>query len=127
MLAILKDAAIRPTLFSWFGAIPRNEIESWLELSGLRVPDDVRKLWTVTGGGDLFDEGETLLHPTGVRSSEPCFNEGTDFVDSVNQLCMTKDYQRTTSSSTMVPSRQRCPVRFWNKKCVGLNRSIVSV
>lgn len=90
MLAILKDAAARPELFGWFGPIAKNEIDSWLKRSNLRVPDDVRELWVVTGGGDFFDEGETLLRPTGVRSSEPYFIEGTDFMDSANQFRISK-------------------------------------
>jgi hypothetical protein len=90
MLAILKDAAARPELFDWFGPIARNEIDSWLKRSNLRVPDDVRELWTETGGGDFFDEGETLLRPTAVRSSEPYFIESTDFINSADQFCISK-------------------------------------
>src|SRR5580704_5494527 len=90
MLAILKDAAARPELFGWFGPIARNEIDSWLKRSNLRVPDDVRELWTETGGGDFFDEGETLLRPTAVRSSEPYFIESTDFINSADQFCISK-------------------------------------
>jgi hypothetical protein len=86
MLAILKDAAARPELFGWFGPIASHDIDSWLKQSNLRVPDDVRELWAVTGGGDFFDEGETLLRPTEVQSSEPYFIESTDFIDLVNQF-----------------------------------------
>jgi hypothetical protein len=86
MLAILKDAAARPELFGWFGPIASHDIDSWLKESNLRVPDDVRELWAVTGGGDFFDEGETLLRPTEVQSSEPYFIESTDFIDLVNQF-----------------------------------------
>jgi len=85
MLAILKDAAARPELFGWFGPIAIHEIDCWLKQSNLRVPDDVRELWGVTGGGDFFDEGETLLRPTAIQSSEPYFIESTDFIDSANQ------------------------------------------
>lgn len=56
----------------------------------MRVPDDVRELWAVTGGGDFFDEGETLLRPTVIRSSEPYFIENTDFIDSANQFRISK-------------------------------------
>jgi hypothetical protein len=86
MFAILKDAAARPELFCWFGPIASHEINSWLKQSNLRVSDDVRELWAVTGGGDFFDEGETLLRPTAVQSSEPYFIESTDFIDLVNQF-----------------------------------------
>jgi len=85
MLAILKDAAARPELFGWFGPIASHEIDSWLKQSNLRVPDDLRELWAVTGGGDFF-ESETLLRPTAVQSSEPYFIESTDFIDLVNQF-----------------------------------------
>jgi|SRR5215467_1116547 len=88
MLAIFKDASARPELFYWFGAIAHDEIESWLKLSGLTVPDGVRELWTVTGGGDLFDEGETIFRPTAVPSSEPHFIASSDFVDPVNEHCI---------------------------------------
>jgi hypothetical protein len=86
MLEILKDAAARPELFGWFGPIASHDIDSWLKQSNLRVSDNVRELWAVTGGGDFFDEGETLLRPTAVQSSEPYFIEGTDFIDLVNQF-----------------------------------------
>src|SRR5215470_4006574 len=94
MLAILKDAAARPELFGWFGPIASHEIDSWLKQSNLRVPGDVRELWATTGGGDFFDEGETLLRPTGVRSSELYFIESTDFIDSTNQFCISKGMSR---------------------------------
>jgi len=84
MLAILKDAAARPELFGWFGPIASHEIDSWLKQSNLRVSDDVRKLWAVTGGGDFFDEGETLLRPTAIRSTEPYFIDHADFIDSIS-------------------------------------------
>ena len=85
MLAILKDAAARPELFGWFGPIASYEIDSWLKQNNLRVPDDVRELWAATGGGDFFDDGETLLRPTAVQSSEPYFIESTDFIGLVSQ------------------------------------------
>src|ERR1700730_19024117 len=86
MLAILKDAAARPELFGWFGQIPSHEIDSWLKQCNLRVPDDVRERGAVTGGGDFFDEGQTLLRPTVLGSSEPYFIESSDFIDLVNQF-----------------------------------------
>ena len=114
MLAILKDAAARPELFGWFGPIPSHEIDSWLKQGNLRVPDDVRELWAVTGGGDFFDEGQTLLRPTAVQSSEPYFIESTDFIDLVNQFWtsngMSTDYlpfHRGTFKSAIRLSDQR--------------------
>jgi hypothetical protein len=114
MLAILKDAAARPELFGWFGPISNHEIDSWLKQSNLRVPDDVRELWAVTGGGDFFDEGETLLRPTAVQSSKSYFIESTDFIDLVNQFWnsngLSSDYlpfHRGTFQSAIRLSDQR--------------------
>ena len=93
MLAILKDAAARPELFGWFGPIESHEIDFWLKQNNLRVPADLRELWAVTGGGDFFDEGETLLRPTAVPCSEPYFIESTDFIDSATiSKGMSTDY-----------------------------------
>jgi hypothetical protein len=75
MLAILKDAEIRPDLFAWFGAIARGQIEVWLRSSNLEEPDDLLDFWTKTGGGDLF-EGETIFRPTQIPSLEPYFVSG---------------------------------------------------
>jgi hypothetical protein len=84
MLAILKDAARRPELFGWFGAIPRVQIESWAGQSSINVPDDLLEFWSQTGGGDLF-KSETIFRPTLIPSPEPYFIEGDD-VDSANQF-----------------------------------------
>ena len=62
-MLILDDAARRPSLFQWFGAIPRPEIEEWLRCSRLSIPSELIDLWQATGGGDVF-ESETILRPT---------------------------------------------------------------
>lgn len=66
-LQILRDAARRPVLFHWFGAMSSLEIDDWFRASGLtrdQVPLDLPALWAATGGGDFF-ESETLLGPLG--------------------------------------------------------------
>jgi hypothetical protein len=84
MLAILKDAASRPDLFHWFGAIEREQIESWLRSSSLEVPSDLLDFWTQTGGGDLFEDSETMFRPTPIPTTVPYFVPGDD-IDTANQ------------------------------------------
>jgi hypothetical protein len=84
MLTILKDAEARSDLFQWFGAIERDEIESWMRTKQFSVPSDLVELWSLTGGGDLF-ESETIFRPTSIRSSMPYFVEASDPVDSANE------------------------------------------
>lgn len=56
------DAALRPGLFLWNGAIPEADLDAWLDARRLVVPADLRRLWTITGGGELF-ESEDLWAP----------------------------------------------------------------
>jgi hypothetical protein len=84
MLTILKDAEARSDLFHWFGAIERDEIESWMRTGQFSVPSELVELWSLTGGGDLF-ESETIFRPTSIRSSMPYFVAGSDPVDSANE------------------------------------------
>ncbi len=65
MLIILQDAERWPKPFQWFGAIPRPEIEDWLQRERLVLPPDLIEFCERTGGGDVFEE--TILRPT-VRS-----------------------------------------------------------
>ncbi|HYL82593.1 MAG TPA: SMI1/KNR4 family protein [Candidatus Angelobacter sp.] len=62
-LTILEDAAKRPELFSWAGAIEPSVLDSWLKDRGWNIPEDLRYFWLQTGGGDFFDEGETIFAP----------------------------------------------------------------
>jgi hypothetical protein len=62
MLIILQDAERWPKAFQWFGAIPRPEIENWLQREHLDLPPDLIELWERSGGGDVFEE--TFLRPT---------------------------------------------------------------
>jgi hypothetical protein len=61
-LTILEDAAKRPELFCWAGAIEPGVLDSWLKDRGWNVPEDLRYFWCQTGGGDFFD-GETIFAP----------------------------------------------------------------
>jgi hypothetical protein len=63
-MMIFEDAAKRPDLFLWFGAIDPALLAQWLARHHLVVRDDLFELWTRTGGGDIF-ESETLLGPFG--------------------------------------------------------------
>ncbi len=62
MLTILADAARRPDLFSWFGAIEEHVLRQWVRTADVCLPEDLLELWRQTGGGDIF-ESETILRP----------------------------------------------------------------
>lgn len=62
-LTILEDARRRPELFCWAGAIEPSILDSWLKNRGWNVAEELKYLWLQTGGGDFFDEGETILAP----------------------------------------------------------------
>jgi hypothetical protein len=59
---ILKDSELRPEAFDWWGALPLPKIEAWEREQSVRVPPDLKRLWSTKGGGDLFDS-ETILQP----------------------------------------------------------------
>lgn len=59
---ILQDSKFRPDLFCWRGSIPLSEIEEWEREKTITVPEDIKRLWSIKGGGDLF-ESETILQP----------------------------------------------------------------
>lgn len=63
-LSILNDYARAPQLFSWFGGIPRRDLDDWMAQRKISLPDDLIDLWHELGGGDLF-ESETILSPFG--------------------------------------------------------------
>jgi len=55
-----------------------------------RVADDSfrsHRIWCQTGGGDLFDDSETMLRPTRIPSSYPGFLQGDD-IESATQFCI---------------------------------------
>ena len=78
MLIILKDAEGRTDVLSTFGAIALEHIESWMQANSLTVPHDLVEFWSQTGGGDLFDDSETILRPTSIPSNYPGFVDGDD-------------------------------------------------
>jgi hypothetical protein len=84
MLKILKDAEGRHDVFLPFGAIALEQIESWMRSSSLNIPRDLVEFWSQTGGGDLFDDSETILRPTQIPSIYPGFVDG-DHVDSATR------------------------------------------
>ena len=85
MLKIFKDAKGRNDVFMPFGAIALEQIESWMRSSSLIIPRDLVEFWSQTGGGDLFDDSETILRPAGVPSLYPGFVDGDD-VDSATKF-----------------------------------------
>ncbi len=65
-LMIIQDSLCRPTAFFWNGAIDAARLRAWLHRNGLeaKCPNDLVRLWQVTGGGNFF-ESETILGPYG--------------------------------------------------------------
>jgi hypothetical protein len=61
---ILRDVQMHPSLFLWRGPLSDFAIEDWKRKQSLSVPKDLRHLWSLKGGGDLF-ESETILQPFG--------------------------------------------------------------
>jgi hypothetical protein len=61
---ILKDSDRRPDLFFWNGELSLQHVEAWGRERSLCIPEDLKKLWSIKGGGDLF-ESETVLQPFG--------------------------------------------------------------
>lgn len=59
---ILEDAQRAPQLFLWKGSVDRRAIDEWVALHGWKIPSDLRELWTLTGGGEIF-ESERFLVP----------------------------------------------------------------
>ncbi len=66
---ILNDAASRPELFRWFGAIERAPLDLARIQYSLVFPGDLLSLWEITGGGDMF-ESETILSPLSTSPSD---------------------------------------------------------
>jgi hypothetical protein len=61
---ILRDADLRPDLFKWRGKLSISELERWEREHSVPLPKDLKQLWSIRGGGDLF-ESETVLQPFG--------------------------------------------------------------
>jgi hypothetical protein len=80
MLILLQDAARCPKPFQWFGAIPRPELDDWLQRERLVLPADLIELWEITGGGDVFEE--TIYRPT--VPSAPSAGFVCDDIESLN-------------------------------------------
>jgi hypothetical protein len=82
MPTLLDDARRRPELFCWFGAIPKTELQAWLEEHGLAIPADLQSLWCITGGGDVF-ESETILRPNAPAATTGFYEAGDD-IETIN-------------------------------------------
>ena len=79
MNAVLQaDMAKRPDLFQFLGPIPPAQLNAWLSERRLTFPDDLKRIWLETGGGDMF-KSETILGPHGKI-------ELGDDIDSVNEF-----------------------------------------
>ena len=59
---LLKDASEHPRIFIWRGPLDSRKIDTWSSPNRVEIPMGLRQLWTVTGGGDIF-ESETILSP----------------------------------------------------------------
>ncbi len=64
---LLRDSQLHPKAFAWWGSLPTSSITEWERSRSLRVPGDLKHLWTLKGGGDLFDDSETILQPFGAK------------------------------------------------------------
>ena len=76
---ILEDAQRAPQLFLWNGPVGRRAIDEWVALRGWTIPADLLELWTITGGGEIF-ESERFLPPLVSR-------DGQEEVAQVTQWC----------------------------------------
>ena len=74
---ILRDSQSHPDIFIWRGPLLASAIEDWEHMHLLSAPEDLRQLWCLKGGGDLF-ESETLLQPFGA--------EDYDLIESVSSV-----------------------------------------
>lgn len=63
---ILRDSALHPRIFFWTGALSISAIDNWERARSVRVPGDLKQLWSLKGGLDLF-ESETILQPFGTE------------------------------------------------------------
>ncbi|MGH9344606.1 MAG: hypothetical protein ACRD19_12710 [Terriglobia bacterium] len=76
-IALFEDAAKRPDLFHWNGAVGEDAVDRWLAERRLAAPGELRIVWAKTGGGEIF-ESETILGPFADSALG-------DDVDSVNE------------------------------------------
>ena len=66
---ILSDSSRYPRLFNWNGKLLSKDIDSWESEFQIKVPKDLKTLWSVEGGGDLF-ESETILQPVAANDDD---------------------------------------------------------
>jgi len=63
---ILRDSDLHPGVFFWSGSLSASAIKEWERTQLLSAPEDLKQLWSLKGGGDLF-ESETILQPFGAK------------------------------------------------------------
>jgi hypothetical protein len=64
---ILRDSTLHPNAFIWRGPLSAPSIAEWERTQSLHAPEDLKRLWTLRGGADLFDDSETVLQPFGAE------------------------------------------------------------
>jgi hypothetical protein len=79
---ILRDSQSHPGAFIWRGPLVLSAIEDWERSKSIYVPEDLKKLWCLMGGGDLFDDSETILQPFG--------SEEYDLIEPVSSVLWTE-------------------------------------
>ncbi|HET6931460.1 MAG TPA: hypothetical protein VFI45_14140 [Candidatus Acidoferrum sp.] len=62
---ILRDSKLHPSAFIWRGPLSLSSVEDWERARSLSVPRDLKQLWCLMGGGDLFDDSDAILQPFG--------------------------------------------------------------
>ena len=64
---ILRDSKLHPSAFIWRGPLLLSAIEDWERTKSLSIPIDLKQLWRLMGGGDLFDDSDAILQPFGAE------------------------------------------------------------
>jgi hypothetical protein len=77
---ILNDADRSPDVFQWNGPVDRGAIDKWVKSHGWKIPEDLLDLWTITGGGEIF-ESERFLPPL-------ASTDGRDEIVMVTRWCL---------------------------------------
>jgi hypothetical protein len=59
---LLADAALRPDLYRWHGALDSRWLDAWFGARLVVIPPDLVEFYAITGGGEVF-ESEDILSP----------------------------------------------------------------
>jgi len=71
-----SDQVRRPELFVWNAPIPERALREWISARSWVVPNDLLVLWSLTGGGTIF-ESETIFAPWGDPLPDSCVDSAT--------------------------------------------------